>query len=171
MKRLYIFLFVTIVVGVVSSISTYILKPDKEIIETPRVVLSNEITGGFVPMTGVTVGTGIYTDLPMTAVEAKSEGWVDSILCASGKGRYFYKSNSESSNQTPYLLMYNIKDELIGVYFYTIFQMPEPWKTKDELKPFSETIIDFQHSNLIIFFKDPVNACRKQGKNSDGTFN
>jgi hypothetical protein len=67
--------------------------------------------------------------------------------------------------------MYNIKDELIGVYFYTIFQMPEPWKTKDELKPFSETIIDFQHSNLIIFFKDPVNACRKQGKNSDGTFN
>ena len=171
MKSLYVYFSITIIVAAVSAFFTYILIPAEEIIETPRVVLSNEITGGFVPMTGVTVGSGIYTDLPMTAVEAKSEGWIDSVLCSSGKGRYFYKSKSENPSPPPYLLMYNIKDQLIGVYFYTIFQMPEPWKQKDELKPFSETIIDFQHSNLLIFFKDPVNACRKQGKNSDGTFN
>ena len=67
--------------------------------------------------------------------------------------------------------MYNIKDELIGVYFYTTMDMPEPWKTKNELKPFSDTIINFPHSNLLLYFQDPVTACRRESKNSDGTYN
>ena len=171
MKNIYISVAILLITAIISSALTFYLIPAKENIQIPRVVLTNEITGGFVVMTGVTVGTGIYTDLPITATKAKSEGWIDSVLCASGKGRYFHKIDPESSKQLPYLLMYSIRDELIGVYFYTITDMPEPWKTKNELKPFSDTIINFPHSNLLLYFKDPVTACRRESKNSDGTYN
>jgi len=170
-KNIYISVAIILITAIISSALTFYLIPAKENIQIPRVVLTNEITGGFVVMTGVTVGTGIYTDLPITATKAKSEGWIDSVLCASGKGRYFHKIDPESSKQLPYLLMYSIRDELIGVYFYTITDMPEPWKTKNELKPFSDTIINFPHSNLLLYFKDPVTACRRESKNSDGTYN
>ena len=171
MKNIYISVAILLITAIISSALTFYLIPAKENIQIPRVVLTNEITGGFVVMTGVTVGTGIYTDLPITATKAKSEGWIDSVLCASGKGRYFHKIDPESSKQLPYLLMYSIRDELIGVYFYTITDMPEPWKTKNELKPFSDTIINFPHSNLLLYFQDPVTACRRESKNSDGTYN
>lgn len=171
MKNIYISVAILLITAIISSALTFYLIPAKENIQIPRVVLTNEITGGFVVMTGVTVGTGIYTDLPITATKAKSEGWIDSVLCASGKGRYFHKIDPESSKQLPYLLMYSIRDELIGVYFYTTTDMPEPWKTKNELKPFSDTIINFPHSNLLLYFKDPVTACRRESKNSDGTYN
>ena len=171
MKNIYIYVLLLSITAIVSSALTYYLKPTNEKIEIPRVVLANEVTGGFVVMTGVTVGTGMYTDLPVTDTQAKSDGWIDSVLCASGKGRYFFKINTETSEQEPYLLMYSIRGELIGVYFYTISDMPDPWKTKTELKPFSDIIIDYPHSNLLLYFKDPVNACRRDSKGSDGTYN
>ena len=91
MKPIYIFVLVLLITATISSALTFYLTPKKEKVETPRVVLANEVTGGFVVMTGVTVGTGIYTDLPVTATQAVYEGWIDSVLCASGKGRYFHK--------------------------------------------------------------------------------
>ena len=169
LKTINKFALVIVITAVIAGATTYVLKPSKSNIVEQRVVLSNEITGGFVPMTGVTVGAGIYKDLPTTASKAITEGWIDSVLCASGKGRYFYKQST--LEPVPYLLMYDIRDELIGVYFYSIYEMPKPWTLKEKLKPFSETILDFEHSNLILFFKDPVNACRRDDKNSDGSFN
>ena len=99
-------------------------------------------------------------DLPQTAAEAVAAGWKDPILCAVGRGRYFQKD--PGGEDVPYFLMYDGRDELLGVYLLSETEMPAPWQRLDELLGGgSLPVIDHEHWGLFVYFKDPARACTK----------
>lgn len=105
------------------------------------------------------LGEDFATALPMTAAEAVADGWKDPILCRVGRGRYFQKGDLDEGEQ--YFLMYNSKDNLIGVYHFSEFEMPSPWGQMDTLEGGGGlTIIDFPHWGLFIYFQDSLRACK-----------
>ena len=96
-------------------------------------------------------------ELPLAARDAVAAGWKDPFLCDSGRGRFFQK---ETAGQVePYFLMYNHLDELIGVYLYSESEMPLPWSPIEELQGGGQTLLDFPHWSLLVYFRDPTQAC------------
>ena len=107
-------------------------------------------------------------ELPMIASQATAGGWVDTFLCETGKGRFYYKLKSESDEKLEYLLIYNIRDVLIGVYFFSNdTTLTEPWKIAEDLTPNNVMLIDHPHSNIVFYFGNPIGSCRKAGKTDD----
>ena len=91
--------------------------------------------------------------LPLTVTTAISNGWIKNSNCDLANGRFFNKP------QTPYLLGYDAKDELLSIYLFSKEKMPEPWHRSNTIDTNLYPSVDYEHSKLIIHFKDPVNAC------------
>ena len=91
--------------------------------------------------------------LPLTAAEAVTAGWEDPGLCSSGRGRYFQKEGA------PYHLLYNHRDDLIGIYHFSENEMPPPWEKLDELKGGGRITILEEHWGIFVYFQDPTRAC------------
>ena len=109
-------------------------------------------------------------ELPMIASEATDGGWVDTVLCESGKGSFFYKLKPESDGKLEYLLMYDVQDLLIGVYFSSDdTTLTEPWKIAEGLSPNNIMLIDHPHSNIVLYFGNPIGSCKKSDAGSVGS--
>ena len=96
--------------------------------------------------------------LPLTTAEAVADGWTDPIFCSSGRGRYFQKGPAGEGE--PFFLMYNAEDQLIGMYQFSKYEMPSPWKRLDELRGGGGlSLINFEHWGLLVYNQDPTRAC------------
>jgi len=100
----------------------------------------------------------VAEDLPLTAAEAKAAGWTDLVRCFRGRGKYFEKMDA-TGQPSPYLLIYNEADELIGFYLVSRIEMPAPpWEyLKDGLTGVRS--YEFEHWGLPVYIKDPTLAC------------
>ena len=96
-------------------------------------------------------------ELPLAAQDAVAAGWKDPFLCDSGRGRFFQKETA--GQREPYFLMYSHTDHLIGVYLYSESEMPVPWAPIEELQGGGQTLLDFPHWSLLVYFRDPTKAC------------
>ena len=130
-------------------------------------------SGGSITRSGRDIGaTGqgtahredVSEHLPLTAAEAVTAGWEDPILCSQGRGRYFRKVGGQ---EVPYFLMYNVTDDLIGIYQFSETQMPLPWRRWEELKASGDLTLLGDHWGLLVFFRDPLEACKKPGGEGD----
>ncbi len=103
-----------------------------------------------------TAGTGkqtLETLLPTTLLEAKNNGWIEQSSCIANKGKYLTQKDSQ------YLLIFNIQDELRGIYLISKSEKPLPWTKSESLSVGSQNIIDYPHWNLVVNLKNPSNAC------------
>ena len=91
--------------------------------------------------------------LPMTVTAALNNGWTINSNCDLSNGRFFNKP------ETPYLLGYNTKDELLSIYLFSKEKMPEPWVKSSTIDTNLYPSLNYEHSKLIVHFKDPSNAC------------
>ena len=108
-------------------------------------------------------------ELPMIASQATAGGWVDTFLCETGKGRFYYKLKPESDEKLEYLLIYDAIDVLIGVYFFSNdTTLTEPWKIAEDLTPNNVMLIDHPHSNIVLYFGNPVGSCRSSDASKVG---
>ena len=99
----------------------------------------------------------VSVDLPLTTVEAVAAGWEDPLICLPQKGRYFEKKDT-TGRLTPYILMYNDEDELLGMYMFGETEMPSPpWVHVQRLKGVYD--LEYEHWSLEIMFKSPTLAC------------
>jgi len=153
-----------LVLAVIAVVIFFVLGSDNEP-ELSTVILTNEAKYGYSKEHGEAYGGPVHLPLPVKTEAALVEGWIDTGSCAPGQGRYFYKTNPQSNKKLDYLLIYNASDVLIGVYFYSKeTSLPEPWKIAQELNPFTDSLIDYPHSNVAVYFGDSANACSKDRK-------
>ena len=153
-----------LVLAVIVVVIFFVLGSDNEP-DLPTVILTNEAKYGYSSEHWVAYGGPVHLPLPVKTEAALVEGWIDTGSCAPGQGRYFYKTNPQSSEKLDYLLIYNASDVLIGVYFYSKeTSLPEPWKIAQELNPFTDSLIDYPHSNVAVYFGDSANVCSKDRK-------
>ena len=169
-KNKYLIAGISVLVVTVVVIGIYFLLTSDNETELPIVILTNEAKENFVSSVGLTSGGPVHLPLPLKTEHALTEGWIDTGTCAVGHGRYFYKINSESNEKLHYLLIYNASDVIIGVYFYgKETSLLEPWKIAQELKPVTDSLIDYPHSNVAVYFGDSENACSKESKQDDSS--
>ena len=118
--------------------------------------LSTVSVGDRVVLSGVTHGS-VSIDLPLTVAEAVATGWEDPIVCLPQKGRYFEKKDT-TGRLTPYMLMFNDEDELMGMYMFSETEMPSPpWVHVQRLQGVYD--LEYEHWSLEIMFKSPSLAC------------
>tara|TARA_B000000460_G_scaffold239791_1_gene204696 strand:- start:101 stop:601 length:501 start_codon:yes stop_codon:yes gene_type:complete len=91
--------------------------------------------------------------LPLTATDAINNGWIINSNCDLTNGRFFNKP------EIPYLLGYDTTDDLLSIYLFSKEKMPEPWVNSNTVDTNLYPSINYEHSKLIIHFKDPANAC------------
>ena len=139
-----------LVLAVIAVVIFFVLGSDNEP-ELSTVILTNEAKYGYSKEHGEAYGGPVHLPLPVKTEAALVEGWIDTGSCAPGQGRYFYKTNPQSNKKLDYLLIYNASDVLIGVYFYSKeTSLPEPWEIAEELSPFTDSLIDYPHSNVAV---------------------
>ena len=146
----------TLVLGVAISVVIFSGGPEDHSLGPVKLT-----TGGTVFVTGDGGRTGasrqiVEEDLPLTGAEAVAVGWKDPLLCDQGRGKYFQKVAGEG---TPYTLLYDSEDELIGIYLISDTEKPAPWELTEEIKGGAGPIIDYEHWGLFIYFRDPTRAC------------
>lgn len=104
-------------------------------------------------------------NIPISTADASAAGWVDPMLCAPGRGRYFTKDDSANL-----VVLYNNAEKVAGVYLRSDGEMPEPWKKTDTLKGGGGMeIINQEHWGLYAFFNDPIKACQRPDSDTVGT--
>ena len=104
-------------------------------------------------------------NIPISTAGASADGWVDPMLCAPGRGRYFTKDDSANL-----VVLYNNAETVTGVYLRSDGEMPEPWKKTDALKGGGGIeIINQEHWGLYAFFNDPIKACQRPDSDTVGT--
>ena len=104
-------------------------------------------------------------NIPISTADASAAGWIDPMLCAPGRGRYFTKDDSANL-----VVLYNNAENVAGVYLRSDGEMPEPWKKTDTLKGGGGIeIINQEHWGLYAFFNDPIQACQRPDAKSVGT--
>ena len=124
---------------------------------------STTTVGDRLLLTGNPQTTGL--NIPLSTVDASAAGWVDPILCAPGRGRYFTKNDSANL-----VVLYNNAETVAGVYLRSDAEMPQPWKKTDSLKGGGGIeLINEEHWGLYAFFNDPIQACRRPDAKSVGT--
>lgn len=69
----------------------------------------------------------VELELPLTGTEAVAAGWKDPVLCSEGRGKYFQKV----AQDVPYILMYNLADDIIGIYHISMAEMPDACRVRD----------------------------------------
>ena len=67
-------------------------------------------------------------NIPLSTIDASANGWIDPMLCAPGRGRYFTKEDSANL-----VVLYNNAETISGVYLRSDSEMPAPWKKTDAL--------------------------------------
>ena len=114
-------------------------------------------------LTGNPQSAGV--NIPLSTVGASAAGWVDPMLCAPGRGRYFTKNDSANL-----VVLYNNAETVAGVYLRSDAEMPLPWKKTDSLKGGGGIeLISEEHWGLYAFFNDPIQACQRPDAKSVGT--
>ena len=104
-------------------------------------------------------------NIPISTAGASAAGWVDPMLCAPGRGRYFTKDDSANL-----VVLYNNAEKVAGVYLRSDGEMPEPWEKTDTLKGGGGMeIINQEHWGLYAFFNDPIKACQRPDSDTVGT--
>lgn len=104
--------------------------------------------------------------LPLTVSGAVAAGWKDPVLCDQARGRFFQKD--PPGDGVPHFLMYDNRDGLIGIYQFSLTEMPAPWVFYEDLQGAGKTIIDFPHWSLLVYFKDPLQACARRDRGAVG---
>ena len=102
-------------------------------------------------------GAEFSEELPMTSTLATAAGWTDLVRCFKGRGRYFTQANARGE-PSPYMLLYNVDDALVGVYLVSSGEMLEPWEHLEE-GLIGVTGYEFEHWGLPVYVNDPVLAC------------
>ena len=124
---------------------------------------SSASVGDRLILTGNPQNAGL--NIPLSTVDATTAGWIDPILCAPGRGRYFTKDDSSNL-----IVLYNNYENVAGVYIRSDVEMPEPWKKIDSLKGGGGIeLIDKEHWGLYTFFSDPIEACQRPDSDTVGT--
>ena len=126
-------------------------------------------TGGEIKSTGdwASIGAldtekGFQYDLPIYVDLAINEGWVKASSCIPGEGIYYTKSQEETIT-----LIFDVDDNLIGIYQNSDVPMPIPWmKTNGPSKSDGAYILNEEHYGIYLFILDPSNAC-DSGTNYD----
>ena len=104
-------------------------------------------------------------NIPLSTIDASANGWIDPMLCAPGRGRYFTKEDSANL-----VVLYNNAETVSGVYLRSDTEMPAPWKKTDALKGGGGMeIIGQEHWGLYAFFNDPIQACQRPDAGTVGT--
>ena len=107
--------------------------------------------------TGGAVRNVVMDELPLTAAAAVAAGWKDPFLCDVGRGRTFQKVGEQD---VPYFLLYNINDELQGIYLFSRSEIPlAPWVKRSNLVAGGRPVIEEEHWAMVVNFKDPIRAC------------
>ena len=88
---------------------------------------SNKSIGDRLILTGTSQTPGL--NIPLSTIDASANGWIDPMLCAPGRGRYFTKEDSANL-----VVLYNNAETISGVYLRSDSEMPAPWKKTDALK-------------------------------------
>ena len=120
----------------------------------------------YASISGAGAGDGVLETLPLTAAGAVAAGWKDPVLCDQARGRFFQKDTPGEG--IPHFLMYDNRDRLIGIYQFSVTEMPQPWVYYEELQGAGQTIIDFPHWSLLVYFKDPLQACARRDRGAVG---
>ena len=124
---------------------------------------SNTSVGDRLLLTGNTQTSGL--NIPLSTIDASAEGWVDPMLCAPGRGRYFTRDDYANL-----VVLYNNAETVAGVYLRSDIEMPAPWKKTDALKGGGGIeIINQEHWGLYAFFNDPIQACQRPDSDTVGT--
>ena len=114
-------------------------------------------------LTGNPQSAGV--NIPLSTAGASAAGWMDPMLCAPGRGRYFTKNDSANL-----VVLYNNAETVAGVYLRSDGEMPHPWKKTDSLKGGGGIeLINEEHWGLYAFFNDPIQACQRPDAKSVGT--
>ena len=100
---------------------------------------------------GIALGDQTSLEIPLTASDTVTAGWKESGQCVPGLGRYFTRGEGE-----PFALMYNKGNDLIGVYHFSLTELPSPFVERPGVP---EAGISTNHWGLFIYFVDPTNAC------------
>ena len=93
-------------------------------------------------------------NLPLTLNEARNLRWKKEVSCVSGVGYYSRKNATKSAASESYSLIFDSKDKVIGIYFYSENEQDSPWEQMQATGPFP-----YPHWGLHIFFQDSTNAC------------
>ena len=124
---------------------------------------SNKSIGDRLILTGTSQTPDL--NIPISTIDASANGWIDPMLCAPGRGRYFTKEDSANL-----VVLYNNAETISGVYLRSDSEMPAPWKKTDALKGGGGIeIINQEHWGLYAFFNDPIQACQRPDAKSVGT--
>ena len=116
-------------------------------------------------LTGNPQNTGV--NIPISTAGASAAGWVDPMLCAPGRGRYFTKNDSANL-----VVLYNNAEKVVGFYLRSDGEMPEPWKKTDALKGGGGIeVINQEHWGLYAFFNDSLRACERPDSSTSHTQN
>ena len=116
-------------------------------------------------LTGNPQNTGV--NIPISTAGASAAGWVDPMLCAPGRGRYFTKKNSANL-----VVLYNNAENVVGFYLRSDGEMPDPWKKTDALKGGGGIeVINQEHWGLYAFFNDSLRACERPDSSTSHTQN
>ena len=109
--------------------------------------------------------TGV--NIPISTAGASAAGWVDPMLCAPGRGRYFTKNDSANL-----VVLYNNAENVVGFYLRSDGEMPDPWKKTDALKGGGGIeVINQEHWGLYAFFNDSLRACERPDSSTSHTQN
>ena len=92
--------------------------------------------------------------LPLTLSEARNLRWEKEINCVQGVGHYS-RRNAANDTTESYSLIFDNKDKVIGVYFYSKNEQSYPWQQVQATGPFP-----YPHWGLHILFQNPVHACK-----------
>ena len=98
----------------------------------------------------------VELELPLTGAEAVAAGWKDPVLCSEGRGKYFQKV----AQDVPYILMYNLADDIIGIYHISMAEMPPPWELTEVIYGGAGPVIEYEHWGLFTYFRDANRACQ-----------
>ena len=91
--------------------------------------------------------------LPLTLSEARNLRWEKEVSCVKGVG-YYSRRTSANDTAEPYSLIFDNKDNVIGIYFYSQNEQSSPWQQVQSTGPFP-----YPHWGLYILFQDSTNAC------------
>ena len=91
--------------------------------------------------------------LPLTLSEARNLRWEKEVGCVEGVG-YYSRRTAGNDTAEPYSLIFDNKDTLIGIYFYSQNEQSHPWQQVQSTGPFP-----YPHWGLHILFQDSTNSC------------
>ena len=151
--------FVGILIIIVLIIVVVFLLTNREshLITNVFVTTGGEIksTGDWASIGALDTEKGFQYDLPISVDLAIQDGWSKSSSCIPSEGIYYTKTQDHAL-----ILIFDVDDNLIGVYQNSDVEMPTPWiKTNGPSKADGLYIVGNEHYGVYLFLLDPSNAC------------